>query len=399
MGGLLRLLLGAVARGLRAIAGRLTPAGTALVAVQPPAAVEDGADGVPGHWLEMVRARAPGLHLSLQERGIARRVRPPAAGPTPALPAESALEPRGRNPGTPPRPAASPPPLPVARPARPLAAPPQAATATDPQPDPQPHAWESTVFDDDQEDWTRAPLRRSVPPSSPLVVPAVRRSSAADAAVAAIRRPANEAPGSGEARVDSARDEPRTATRRVATRPELRPLPVVVPIEPVRHSTATPLFAPSRDEDQALHRPVRARTSYPTPVPTPWSSAALPAAVGDSSAPSFPSLPDEVPCAAPVQRTHARVSLPVAPSPSASAPVRRPRDIDESVGAWPTLPPERIPAQRAGPEASWRTAPHGDRWPDLPQDENDEGDDADLSLPAGHRERLEREQRGLSWNG
>jgi len=413
-----------MARGLRVIAGRLTPVEAVPVAAPEPAAVEDTAGGPPGHWLEMVRTRAPGLHVSLQERGLARMARQLA--PVSAAPSPSALEPRGRQSGMPTRSASSPVPvespasaaaLPVARPLRSMSAASAAAPASRPvvaQPDLEPHRWDSAALDEDQQDWTRVPTRRldPTPPTSSLVlpaaVPAVRRLSAADAAVAETCRPP-ASPTEISPRITDRRQEsaPRNAhgdTQRAPTRPELRPLPAVVSPETTRHTTATPAFAPLRDEDQALRRPVRARVDYPTPVPTPWRTEALQATADDLAAPRFPSLPDEDPSAAPVRGLAARSSTSVPPVPSSLPPqspiaifqARHRHDSSDLVGAWPTLPAARTPALRASSESWLATA---DRWPELPGDESDEGNDPDLSLPAGHHERLDREQRGLSWNG
>ncbi len=413
-----------MARGLRAIAGRLTPVEDVPVAAQETAAVEDTAGGPPGHWLEMVRRRAPGLHVSLQERGLACMARQLA--PISAAPSPSALEPRGRQSGAPrwsapsPVSAASPASaaaLPVACLLRPMSAASAVAPASQlvvAHPDLEPHTWDSAVLDEDQQDWTRVPTRRSDPttptPSHvpPAAVPAVRRLSAADAAVAETCRqsasPADVSLRSTDRRHESAPRGAHGNTQRAPTRPELRPLPAVVAPDTTRHSTATPAFAPSRDEDQALRRPVRARVNFPTPVPTPWPPAALQATADELATPGFPSLPDEASSAHQVRGSGARSSTsarPVQsslppPSPVPIFPARRHSDSKDLIGAWPTLPSARVPALRASSESWLSTA---DRWPELPGDESEEGNDPDQSLPSGHRERLDREQRGLSWNG
>ncbi|HEX3134824.1 MAG TPA: hypothetical protein VHX44_14755, partial [Planctomycetota bacterium] len=189
-------------------------------------------------------------------------------------------------------------------------------------------------------------------------------------------------------------------------RPKLRPVPAAVAVSTARHSTTTPLFAPSRDEDQSLHRPVRARGNYPTPVPTPWRIEALQKGVEKRDAPRFPALPDEVASHA---ATHvaahapvARASIaahPVRRSPPPLMPVRQPYDSSDLVGAWPTLPAARVPALRVSAEHALAAAAAVDPWPALLSDADEDGTDPDLSLPAGHRERLDREQRGQSWNG
>lgn len=390
-----------------------------------PVAVEDAAGGAPGHWLEMVRARAPGLHVSLQERGIARMARPPAA--IAALPATSAREPRGRQPRMPVRPATTPPSVaepPVARPVSAAAAVPSLQRPAESLRDLEPHSWESAALDDDQHDWTRVPTRRavSVPhastptmPAVPSTVPAVRRLSAADAVVDETWNPSADAPSRAAPRVMSAHadsngdqersETARSETRRTPTRPELRPLPTAVTVEPARHSTATPVFAPLRDEDHALHRSVRARVRYPTPWPTPWRTEAFQTAAEELAAPRFPALPDEVSLSAPVRKSAAHASSSASPMRSSlppQAPVffaRRDHVSSDLIGAWPTLRTAGVPGLRSAPEASWNTVPDVDRWPELLGDESDEENDPDLSLPSGHRERLDREQRGLSWNG
>lgn len=407
-----------MARGLRSIAARLTPVDAAPVTDAEPAPVEDTAGGPPGHWLEMVRTRAPGLHVSLQERGVARMPRRPLPVVT-SVPAASALELRERQPDTPVRrvpsapPVAAVPGLPLARPLRPSPEripTPAAQHLAEAPPDLEPHAWASAASDDDQEDWTRVPTRRTQvatsasPAPIPAAVPAVRRLSAVDAAVAESWHASAEVPPHST--------DARTDPRRVPTRPELRPLPAVTPPEMARHSAATPVFAPSRDEDQALRRPVRARATYPTPVPTPWRIEALQATMDEPVAQRFPSLPDEVapdaaapvPTSPPASAPIARPAVP-APVPSSRSPqapglnARRRHDSSDLVGAWPTLPAARIPALRRSAESAWSILPDADRWPELPGDESDEGNDPDLSLPADHRERLAHEQRGLAWNG
>lgn len=363
---------------------------------------------------------------------VPRRPLPVATPEPPPVPSVSALEPRGRKPETPARrapaatPAAEKTVLPVARPLRRLPESITTPTARRPMeetPDLEPHTWESAASDDDHEDWTRAPTRpaQSAMPAAfapiPARVSAVRRLSTVDAVVAKAWRPSGEAPPSTT--------DARTDPRRVPPRPELRPLPTVTTPETTRHSTATPAFAPSRDEDQALRRLVRARVNYPTPVPTPWRIEALQATVDELVAPRFPSLPDEVASDAAVSASApASVSAPspssifspimrsaVSPPPAPSslpssvpqqAPIlsaRRRHDSSDLVGAWPTLPAARIPALRTSSEPVWSALPDADRWPELPGDESDEENDPDLSLPADHRGRLEREQRGLSWNG
>ena len=89
MGRLLRVLLDALARGLRAVAGRLAPSPTPAVAVVEEPAAVDPADGPPSHWLAMVRTRAPGLHVSMQERGVVARRVAPVARPLPGEPPPS----------------------------------------------------------------------------------------------------------------------------------------------------------------------------------------------------------------------------------------------------------------------------------------------------------------------
>lgn len=402
MGRLLRLLFGAVARGLCAIAGRLAPAEAAPLAVQEAPAVEDGAGGPPRHWLEMVRTRAPALHVSLQERGIARVARLAAPMLTsPSVPPASALELRS-SPVDPSTGSAAPA---VARPVRPTPRPVFAGSPrpVDPQLDMEPHRWEDGSSDEDHEEWTRVATRRTVPMASatPATIrPAVRRLSAADAAVIGIWRPpalsgTTAAPASTNGSNDT-RD-----TRRVATRPDLRPLSATAPVE-ARHSTATPQFAPARDEDQALHRPLRARADHPTPLPTPWRNEALQDMADGPAVRRFPALSDEMPdevrdgsaSAVTLPGSGTRSSTLVSTAPSSQSPVfsafarSRPESSDV-VNAWPTL--SSAPSLGALPTA--------DRWPDLLSDETGEGDDPDLSLPCGHRERLDHEQRGLAWNG
>jgi len=323
-----------------------------------------------------------------------RAVRHAAPVPIPPTPSPSALEPLTRPRGAPAHPApASAAALPVARPLR--SAPAAASmkptrSSADPQTDLEPHVWESAACVDDQEDWTRVPSRRSVPASSsassaPVAMPPVRRLSAADAAAIDAWRPAGVAAQNEVEACDViARDE----VRQTAPRPELRPLPSTVAVDTSRHSTATPVFAPSRDEDQAMHRPVHVRVNYPTPIPTPWRIEALQVAADELTAPRFPSLADVVAHGAPVRSAVVPSSTTALPF----SPMRRNHDSSDLAGAWPALPAARVPSLRSA-------LPDADRWPDLPGDETEEGNDPDLSLPAGHRERLEREQRGLSWNG
>lgn len=340
--------------------------------------------------------RAPGLHVSLQERGIARVARP--AAPmlmSPSVPPASALELRS-SPVDPSTGSAAPA---VARPVRPTPRPVFAGSPrpVDPQPDMEPQSWEDGSSDEDHEEWTRVATRRTVPMASatPATIrPAARRLSAADAAVIGIwRPPALSGTTAAQASADGSNDT--RDTRRIATRPDLRPLSATAPVE-ARHSTATPQFAPARDEDQALHRPLRVRADHPTPLPTPWRNEALQDPADGLAARRFPALPDEMPDT----RSSTLVSAaPSSQSPIFSASARSRPESSDVVNAWPTLPAARVPALRTLSAPSLGALPTADRWPDLLSDETGEGDDPDLSLPCGHRERLDREQRGLAWNG
>jgi hypothetical protein len=192
---------------------------------------------------------------------------------------------------------------------------------------------------------------------------------------------------------------PSADLRRAAARPDLRPVPAVPARETDRHSNATPVFAPSRDEDASVRRAAPPRRSYPTPSPTPWRVEALqspPDELGRSS--HFPALPDEAPHASgAVPARSVSPARPPLPSPRPpSGPQRTsPRYEPELSGSWPTLPRERIPALRP----SSVDEPSPSRWPELMEDISEERDDEGLALPDGHRERLAREQRGLLWNG
>lgn len=337
------------------------------------------------------------------------RVAPPAAPvaerEAPSLPSASALELR-RSPVAPSARTAAPA---VARPVRPTPSSVSAGSprSVDPQPDMEPHSWEAASFDEDREEWTRVTTKRPVPmaPVPATIHPAAGGLSTADAALADLWRPPTPSvTPAALASADGSND-----TRRVPTRSDRRPLSTTAPVE-ARHSWATPQFAPARDEDQDQRRPLRARVDHPTPLPTPWRSEALQDPAEGFAAQRFPALPDEPPdgiapeVAQPGSRT--RSSLPVSASssqrpqsPIFSASERGRPDSSDLVNAWPTLPAARVRPLRTSSVSSLGALPTADRWPDLLADEAGEGDDPDLSLPSGHRERLEREQRGLAWNG
>jgi hypothetical protein len=411
MGRLLRLLLAAMARGLRAIAGRLTPIEVAPRPAPEAEPVEDHTEGPLDHWLEMVRTRAPGLHVSLQERGLTRSALSPA-------PSASALQPRERQPHqvqpVPPVALAAPiRTLPMTRPARSSSTDSKGAAISPVSPptevklDLEPHAWESTACTDDQEDWTRVPSRHLAQSSAsaertPILAPEVGRLNATNVATMENWQPPEEAspcvlgafaPGKLVPPVQLPNDQ-----RHLPTAPDLRPFPVIVPDDSARYTPATPAFAPSRDEDVTLRRPLRAQVKYDTPVPTPWHNEALCAAMAESLAPRFAFMRDEV--TLPEVMVPSAIAARAVP-PMAYPPVISPRrqDANDFLGAWPTLPAARNPVPRTSSISSPQVLPEVDRWPELPRDEFDEGNDPDLSLPAGHRERLEREQRGQAWNG
>lgn len=406
MGRLLRLLLGTMARGLRAIAGRLAPVETLDVA--PALPVGEPSGGPPGHWLEMVRTRAPGLHLSLQERGVVATLRPPARLPVPP-PTATVMGAAARQASSaeravaPPAGAAAASPSTRLPPARPVAAGgAPVPRAVVPPSDVQLPAWESAAVEIDQEDWTRVPGRHAAPAlSSPqMTVPALSRDDADDAVAAVIVEIAAAALPRAESNAEGVPtptlgDEPPRASS--------PPLSSVA-VEPVWQRPAGPGSAPARAEERGFRRPLPGPSSHPAPLPAPWRSEAQPTEMAAGLTPRFPPLPDEEPVEVPRRGGPAPFSSAASPiAPSWTAAMCRHHDASGAVGALSSMPATQIPSWQAASQAAPGPLPtpmsEADRWPALPGDETAEGDDPDLSLPCGHRERLEREQRGLAWNG
>ena len=247
------------------------------------------------------------------------------------------------------------------------------------------------------------------PAKKPEPEPVARRLSAADAAVADNWRPATGAPPRTDpARSGSASSDVRRAAgdeRRIPTPPEPHSMPPLRPVDPTAYRAviADPAATRTRGDDAPA---LRARPDDSTPEHTPWSRGAPYVAADESTVSRFPSLPDEVSSGTtlPWQEVRTSTSAPTVPSSSRSPfiparPLHDPRDPVGPVGAWPTLPGARTSSIGVASAGPTHAAPDADRWPELPGDESDEGNDPDLSLPADHRGRLEREQRGLSWNG
>lgn len=287
----------------------------------------------------------------------------------------------------------------------------------DPQSDLEPHGWQpnATATLTDAEEWTRAPTRRADAPIHPprtthptrtddAVLPLARPLTPADAVVAAAWRAARV--GASEPLTEPAARIPVEPAVRPPTSGGLRAMPLAVVPATARHSLATPRFAPARDEDAAIPPLRQARRSYPTPAPTPWRvealqappdvdltalSTATAAPVDGHPAARFPALPDEAP-ARPAPRRVGVSTPPPAPARAPLAPPRPRHDSSDLAGAWPLLPGTRIPALRHAPGET-------ERWPTLDDEPMRDDDGDELLSPAGHRERLAREQRGTPWNG
>lgn len=384
MGRLLRLLLGALAHGLRAIAGRLQPATAAApAAVADDAAADGDADGPPQHWLAMVRLRAPGLHHNLQERGITRRPAAPRSSPAaPSAMAPTAAPTRG----DPPPPAVTTRRMPVVPSAsdadRPAS---RTVRATD-----EPSLPPGKADAEDDEEWTRAPTRRMKPITTqpaPIAAPppaTAPGTSDADRAAARLWR-ANTgeipaAPHADARSAISAAAAERIDPRREPTRPILRPLPRSAPASESapRRPAAAPSLAPARDEDHLVVAPAPPLVRWPSTAARHHEGLDDDLDVEEVGSP-FPALPDETPHRPLLRRTDGW------PAPATAAHRRR----EAGLAGWPEAPDARSTQTWSGDDA---------RWPELPADDA-RGGDGGLPAPAGHRERLAQEQRGCAWNG
>ncbi len=403
MNRLLRSLLALVARGLRSVAGRMAPTAPVTTGAPPTAAPAARSDqppgGPPGHWLEMVRSRAPGLHVSLQERGVAGAPRPERTVANLPVPPPSALEPRKAASAS-----VAPRAMPTGSPtkarwiARPVTSPTPGPEEEGAPVDLEPHGWNASATLTDQEEWTRAPTRRSVgQPRRDDTTPSVASPlNPADATALAAWRSLRPSPEQGPA-IQLAAAQPNELVARCNG---VRAMPMTTPPDTVRHTLATPHFAPSRDEDGAPPPLRQLRRSYPTPVPTPWRVEALqaPPEVDTSSVDGtsrladarFPTLPDDVPTTP--RARHDAISPRTSALVAQVAAPRARHDSSDLAGAWPLLPGTRIPALRT-------FLPEADRWPALDEEASLDDDLGELASPAGHRERLAREQRGTPWNG
>jgi hypothetical protein len=408
MNGLLRHLLGLLARGLRLMGDRLSTFSAPQLAEE---AVEvapvEPETGPPAHWLELVRRRAPGLYQRLRERGevpaptagAPRSVMPAVTAPRPQRPpaaAGMAADRRSKVVRAPSSPAPS---VTVgAGPSVPISttsatagvakAPMPPAAVADPAPS-APVAASATAI------------------AGPTA--ATTGSSVAAAAARAVPRP-SVAPRDGHPS-STVPDLPGMAPRPAQHQPTVDAGAVQGPprtgaADPAAETRATPMMRPAQPaptirDGRMASSPGRSGQVFP-PLPRPPEMAGwehplrLPGRMDSTPdigplAPllhdlsqdllgRFPALPDE-PERLPLRGGEAALaaSTPARPQPRRTEQPSRPQSA-----AISHLPP-------SGREPN--------TWPELPAEQESESDDDGLRLPPGHRERLAREQRGITWNG